>query len=186
MSVFGFVPLAWLLLFAVVVAAGFEQGVLALLPVYGTSRGIAEPAMAALLAVMIAGNIALQVPLGLLAERWSARLVRLACVSLTVLGCALLPVLLETPLVWPFIFVWGAVSYGIYTMSIIELGERFTGPTLVAGNAAFAMMWGLGGIAVPPAAGAAMDIIGAPGLPLTLGFMCLLLAVFSVVRWRKA
>ena len=185
-SVFGFIPLAWLLLFAVVVAAGFEQGILALLPVYGTSYGIAETSMSALLAVMIAGNIALQVPLGLLAERWSARLVRLACVSLTVLGCALLPVLIESPLVWPFIFVWGAVSYGIYTMAIIELGEKFTGSMLVAGNAAFAMMWGVGGIAVPPVAGAAMDLVGAPGLPLALGLICLLLAVLSIVRWRAA
>ena len=185
-SVFGFIPLAWLLLFAVVVAAGFEQGVLALLPVYGTSYGITETAMAALLTVMIAGNIALQVPLGLLAERWTARVVRLACVSLTVLGCVLLPLLIESPLVWPFIFVWGAVSYGIYTMTIIELGERFTGSMLVAGNAAFAMMWGIGGIAVPPAAGAAMDLFGAPGLPLALGLICLLLMVLSIVRWRDA
>ena len=185
-SVFGFVPLAWLLLFAVIVAAGFEQGVLALLPVYGTSRGIGESAMSALLAVMIAGNIALQVPLGLLAERLSARVVRLACVSLTVIGCAMLPWLVDTPLVWPFIFVWGAVSYGIYTMTIIELGEKFTGQMLVAGNAAFAMMWGVGGIAVPPAAGVAMDVLGAPGLPLTLGAMCLALAVLSILRWRDA
>ena len=44
---------------------------------------------------------------------------------------------------------------------------------LVAGNAAFAMMWGVGGIAVPPAAGAAMDLLGAPGLPLALGLICL-------------
>jgi len=185
-SVFGFIPLAWLLLFAVVVGAGFEQGVLALLPVYGTSYGIAESAMSALLAVMIAGNIALQVPLGLLAERWSARIVRLACVSLTVLGCALMPVLIQSPLVWPFLFILGAVSYGIYTMSIIELGERFTGQMLVAGNAAFAMMWGIGGIAVPPVAGSAMDILGASGLPLTLGLLCLLLAVLSILRWRDA
>lgn len=185
-SVFGFLPLAWLLLFAVVVAAGFEQGVLALLPVYGTSHGITESSMAALLTVMIAGNIALQVPLGLLAERWTARVVRFACVSLTVLGCVLLPVLIESPVVWPFIFVWGAVSYGIYTMSIIELGERFTGSVLVAGNAAFAMMWGIGGVAVPPAAGAAMELLGPSGLPLALGAMCLLLAVLSVVRWRDA
>jgi MFS family permease len=185
-SVFGFIPLAWLLLFAVVVAAGFEQGVLALLPVYGTSHGIAEASMSALLAVMIAGNIALQVPLGLLAERWSARIVRLACVSLTVLGCVLLPVLIETPVVWPFVFLLGAVSYGIYTMTIIELGERFKGQMLVAGNAAFAMMWGVGGIAVPPAAGAAMDILGPSGLPLTLGLICALLAVLSILRWRDA
>jgi MFS family permease len=185
-SVFAFIPMAWLLLFAVVVAAGFEQGILALLPVYGTSYGIAESAMSALLAVMIAGNIALQVPLGLLAERWSARVVRLGCVTATVLGCVLLPILIESPLVWPFIFVWGAVSYGIYTMTIIELGERFTGSMLVAGNAAFSMMWGVGGIAVPPAAGAAMEVLGAPGLPLALGLICLLLTVLSIVRWRDA
>ena len=33
---------------------------------------------------------------------------------------------------------------------LIELGERFSGAMLVAGNAAFALMWGVGGIAVPP------------------------------------
>jgi hypothetical protein len=31
-----------------------------------------------------------------------------------------------------------------------------------------------------------MDFLGAPGLPLVLGAVCLLLAVLSVVRWRDA
>lgn len=185
-SVLGFLPLAWLLLFAVVAAAGFEQGVFALLPVYGTGHGIAEARMSATLSVMVAGNIALQVPLGLLAERWSARLVRFVCVAATLTGCALLPVFIKSPLVWPFVFLWGAVSYGIYTMTIIELGERFTGSTLVAGNAAFSLMWGIGGIAVPPAAGAAMDLLGPPGLPLALGALVFALAVASLVRWRPS
>ncbi|SDA44289.1 MFS transporter [Mesorhizobium qingshengii] len=184
-SVLGFVPLAWLLLFAVVVAAGFEQAALALLPVYGTYHGIAEARMSALLSVMIAGNIAMQVPLGLLAERLTARSVRLVCIATTIFGCILLPLLIETPLIWPMIFVWGAVSYGIYTMSIIELGERFTGSTLIAGNAAFSMMWGVGGISMPPLAGSAMDVLGAGGLPITLGLLCLALAVASVVGRGK-
>ena len=185
-SVLGFVPLAWLLLFAVVVAAGFEQAALALLPVYGTYHGIAEARMSALLSVMIAGNIAMQVPLGLLAERLTARSVRLVCIATTILGCILLPLLIETPLIWPMIFVWGAVSYGIYTMSIIELGERFTGSTLIAGNAAFSLMWGVGGISMPPLAGSAMDVLGAGGLPITLGLLCLALALASVVGRGKA
>jgi MFS family permease len=185
-SVLGFIPLAWVLLFAVVVAAGFEQGVLALLPVYGIGHGIGEATMSALLSVMIAGNIALQVPLGLLAERLSARAVRLACAFATAAGCAMLPFLIGTPLVWPFVFIWGAVSYGIYTMTIIELGEKFSGARLVAGNAAFSLMWGVGGIAVPPAAGAAMDVLGSPGLPLTLGLLCLALAILSATRRNAA
>lgn len=185
-SVLGFVPLAWLLLFAVVVAAGFEQAALALLPVYGTYHGIAEARMSALLSVMIAGNIAMQVPLGLLAEKLTARSVRLVCIAITILGCMLLPLLMETPAIWPMIFVWGAVSYGIYTMSIIELGERFTGSTLIAGNAAFSLMWGVGGISMPPLAGSAMDVLGPGGLPVTLGLLCLVLAVASVVGRGKA
>lgn len=183
-SVLGFMPLAWLLLSAVVVAAGFEQAVLALLPVYGIHHGIPEAGMSALLSVMIAGNIAMQVPLGLLAEKLTARLVRFVCLLMTILGCLLLPILIETPLIYPCLFVWGAVSYGIYTMSIIELGERFSGSALVAGNAAFSLMWGVGGIVVPPLTGSVMDVIGAQGLPVALGGICALLAVATVFRRR--
>ena len=139
--------------------------------------------MSALLRVMIAGNIALQIPLGLLAERLTAQTVRFVCVSATVLGCALLPVLIETPLIWPMVFVWGAVSYGIYTMTLIELGERFSGSMLVAGNAAFSLMWGLGGIAVPPATGAAMES-WARRACLRAWPLCLVLAVTTILRRR--
>lgn len=184
-SVIGFMPLAWLLLLTVAIGAGFEQGILALFPIYGAGHGISETSMSALLTVMIAGNIALQVPLGLLAERWSASRVRICCLIATLAGCVLLPILIETPLVWPFIFLWGAVSYGIYTMSIVELGERFTGSMLVAGNAAFAMMWGLGGIAVPPATGVAIGIFGPGGLPLMLGLICFVLTALTLLRWHK-
>lgn len=185
-SVFGFVPLAAMLLAAVLIASGFEQAILALLPVYGIQHGIPEATMSALLAVLIAGNIALQVPLGLLSERRGSRVVKFGCVVLAVLGCIALPFVIQTPLVWPFLFVWGAVSYGIYTMSIIELGERFSGSVLVAGNAAFAMVWGLGGVVVPPVAGMAMGLLGPSGLPLSLGLIIFALAVLSVVRWRDA
>jgi MFS family permease len=125
-SVWAFMPLASLLLFTVVIAAGFEQTVLALLPVYGAHYSISAFDMSGLLTVLFAGNIAMQVPLGLLAERFSARLVRLACICLTILGCALLPILIQTPWIWPCLFIWGSASYGIYTMSIVELAERFT------------------------------------------------------------
>lgn len=179
-----FFALAPALLLAVVVAAAFEQSVLALLPVYGTTYGIPERVMAALLTVMIAGNIALQIPLGLLAERLTPRLVMLGCAGLSVIGTALLPVAIQTPLVWPMLFVLGAVSYGIYTMSLIELGNRFSGQALIAGNAAFALMWGVGGIAGPPGAGLMMELLGVQGLPLTLGLTCAALIAFAIYRSR--
>lgn len=184
-SVWQFIPLAVSLTVTVLVAAGFEQTALALLPVYGAFYGIPASDMSALLTVMIAGNIAMQVPLGLVAERYSARPVRFGCILATVAGCVLLPVLISTPLIWPFLFFWGSASYGIYTMAIVELGERFTGKTMVAGNAAFAMVWGVGGIVMPPLSGGAMALVGAQGLPLTLGVACAALALATAAGMAR-
>jgi MFS family permease len=170
------------LLFAVFVTAAFEQALLSLLPVYGLSYGIGERSLSALLAVLIAGNIALQVPVGLAAERWTARTASIACALATLLGCLLLPLLMATPLVWPLFFLWGAFSFGVYTLALVELGERFSGAMLIAANAAFALVWGVGGITGPPATGAAMDLVGVQGLPVALGLLYLALALARLRR----
>jgi MFS family permease len=170
------------LLFAVFATAAFEQAVLSLLPVYGLSYGIGERNLSALLTVLVTGNIALQVPLGLATERWTGRSVSIVCALATVLGCPLLPLLIATPLVWPLFFLWGAFSFGIYTLALVELGERFSGAMLVAANAAFALVWGIGGIAGPPATGAAMDWVGVQGLPAALGLLYLALVLARLRR----
>jgi fucose permease len=57
---------------------------------------------------------------------------------------------------------------------------------MVAGNAAFALMWGVGGIAMPPLCGEALDMLGARGLPLMLGLICFALAVASAAAIMRA
>ena len=86
------------------------------------------------------------------------------------------------PLIWPLIFLWGAASFGLYTLALVSLGARFSGSMLVAGNAAFAVMWGIGGIAGPSVTGFVMDAFGAEGLPITLGLLCLVLAAAAIAR----
>lgn len=70
-------------------------------------------------------------------------------------------------------------------MSLIQLGERFTGQTLIAGNAAFAIAWGTGGIVGSPATGFVMQLIGHQGLPLSLGLLCCALLVFLMAERRR-
>jgi MFS family permease len=183
-SVRGFLPLAPILLLAVIASAGIEQCLFSLLPVYGLGYGLDAERMAAVLAVLISGSIALQVPLGFAAERWTPRPVLVACAAATACGSLLLPLVIGTSLVWPFVFVWGALAYGIYTLSLAELGERFSGAMLVAGNSAFALMWGIGGIAGPPTTGLAMDAIGLHGFPLTLGLICFALTLAALLASR--
>nr|WP_281040854.1 MFS transporter [Rhizobium leguminosarum] len=184
-SVGGFFVLAPLLLFAVFTAAAFEQILLSLFAVYGSALGSAEGRIASLITCFIAGNAALQILLGRVAERFGSMRMMLFCVLACLAGCLLLPSVFTTWLIWPLVFVWGGVSFGIYTLSLIQLGERFTGQALIAGNAAFALVWGIGGIVGSPATGLAMQLIGHQGLPLSLGLLSCVLAVFLMTRkWR--
>lgn len=185
-SVLAFARLAPLLLLAVFTAAAFEQILMSLISVYGTAYGSAEERMSLLLTVFIAGNIALQIPFGAIAERIGALNMMLICAVGGLAGAFLLPVLFTTPLIWPLAFFWGAVAFGIYTMALVRLGERFSGSMLITGNSAFALFWGIGGIIGPPAAGSAMSQIGAPGLPLTLGATsAVLCVVLFIVQSRR-
>ncbi len=184
-SVGGFFALAPLLLFAVFAAAALEQTLLSLFAVYGAALGSTEGRIASLITCFIAGNAVLQILLGRVAERLGSLRTMILCALASLGGCLLLPAIFETWLIWPLFFVWGGASFGIYTMSLIQLGERFSGQALIAGNAAFAFVWGIGGIVGSPATGLAIQLIGHQGLPASLGMLCFVLAVFLVAEKRR-
>jgi len=184
-SVGGFFALAPLLLFAVFTAAAFEQTLVSLFPVYGAALGSAEERIASLITCFVAGNAVLQILLGRVAERFGSTRTMLFCALASLASCLLLPSIFNSWLIWPLVFLWGGVSFGIYTTSLIQLGERFAGQALIAGNAAFALVWGIGGIVGSPAAGLAMQLVGHQGLPASLGLLCGLLAVFLMAERRR-
>ncbi len=168
-SIRAFARAAPLLLVAVGIMALFDSAVLALMPVYGLRVGLEEATAALAVGVLVSGNVLFQFPMGWLADRFPRRLLMAACVVATILGAALLPWAVGHPLLlWPLLFLWGAVAFGIYPVIMAELGDRFTGAMLLAGNAGFAVMWGVGGMIGAPVAGGLMEQIGPNGLPLTL------------------
>lgn len=174
--------LAPALLLAVFVSAANQQAIYSLMPVFGAAHGLPEARLAALISIMSVGNIFLQFPLGLMAERYGGRAMIIACAIINLCGVATLPFLITSTAVFPILLVMGGVGYGVYTMAQIELGNRFTGQQLVAGNAAFGLMWGVGGIAGPPGAGTAMQFIGPNGLPAVIMFLSVVLIAFATYR----
>ena len=185
-SIRAFLPLAPVLLLAVAGAASFDQAVLSFMPLYALAMGAGDTGAKLVLTVLVLGNVLLQLPIGWLADRYSRRAAMLACSLATVAGAFLLPLVSEPgPLLWLLVFLWGGVSYGTYTVALIVLGDRFEGSLLLAGNAAFALTWGVAGLVGPTATGAAMDLVGPQGLPLVLGLLfALLTAAFMTRRAR--
>ncbi len=170
-SLKAFVPLAPLLLLAVGGAAAFDQAVLTFLPIYVLEIGASATAAQLAITALALGNVALQWPIGWLADSVSRRAAMLVCTTLTAAGALLLPLADVGGWLWALVFVWGGLAYGTYTVALIELGDRFTGGLLLAGNAAFALMWGVAGLVGPSGVGVAMDLAGPLGLPLVLGTM---------------
>lgn len=184
-SLIGFLPRAPILLLAVVAFALFDTATMSLFPLYGLRAGLDEATAAAALGVLIAGNVLLQFPIGWLSDRVPRRLVLVACAGLTAAGALLLPPAVGSWWLWPLLFLWGSTAFGVYTMAMTELGDRFRGALLIAGAAAFAAAWGAGGIVGPPLGGAAMELFGPDGLPYVLAATFAALAIAAAARWSR-
>ncbi|MEU5266480.1 MFS transporter [Amycolatopsis sp. NPDC021455] len=156
------------------------------LPGYMLSEGL-SPRLAALsLTVVLAGQVLFQYPLGRLADRMNPRSALVLSLSAGAAGALALPWAVGVPwLFWPLVAVWGGLAFAGYPLVLTILGEGLEGSSLLLGNTAFAIVWGLGGIAGPPCSGVAIDWLGPAGMPLSLATLWLpALAVIAVARLR--
>ena len=150
---------------AAVVAGLVESAEISLLPVYGLDSGLSERMSLLLATVFLAGNVALQLPIGHGADRFGRRPVLAACALISGLGPLLLPWAISIPgLLWPLLFVWGGTMYGFYTQGIALLGESFAVRELASANTAYVMVYCAGGIVGPGLGGLAIDLWKPTGL----------------------
>lgn len=165
-----------------VAAFGFFDGaLLTLWPVYALEKGVSVNHAAFLLTTLIIGNLVFQYPIGWLADRFSRRSLFTLCATTAFFGSIMLPLTdLNQPYIYPYLMLWGALSFGIYTLAMTIVGEALRGPQLVAANVGFGLMWGIGAIGGSALTGSLMDLVGIIGLPLALAVMFGALTVTSL------
>lgn len=185
-SVLGFIAIAPAAICAAFVFGAVEMGVFNMLPVYGVRNGLDERTAALMLAAISAGNVLLQYPIGWIADRVDRQLVLALCALVGLIGAATLPVVVGIPVLrYPSLFVWGGVIVGLYTVGLVLLGQRFSGPDLAAANAAFVMLYGVGALVGPPLVGTAMDIWEPHGFAAVFAFFCAAYLVLALYRWIR-
>jgi MFS family permease len=182
-SIFNFAGKAPMLLIAVGTFGIFDSASLSFFPVYGMQNGLGIATSANVLSAMILGNVFLQFPIGWLCDRFHTRYVMAGCAMITASALILLPFLLHTILLWPLLVIMGTTGYGVYTVSLVALGNRFSGIELISGSASFTLVWGFGALIGSISGGMAMLVSGFYGLPLGLAFVYLVLAIG--VSWRQ-
>jgi MFS family permease len=183
---FRLAPLVMLCCFTV---SALDNTLVTFLPLYGPNLGLPAKRALYLLTVLGLGGIALQYPVGWLADRMDRRLLTLAIAgAMFCAGLALPQALSRAPLDLVFMFVLGGLIGSLYTMGNVLMGERFRGGDLAAASTLFAVMWSLGGLAGPPSGGLGLDLAPVYGLPAAI---CLLvlpilpLAAGAYLRHRR-
>jgi MFS family permease len=167
-SMLHFLPKAPLLLGAIYVHAIFDGGMLGFLSVYGKQSGMSVEDAAYLLTALSFGNVFFQIPIGWIADRIGKTPMMMVCFVFSIVGLAVLPFSLGSAWVWPLMLFLGASGFGIYTIGLAQLGDRFRGADLIAGTSAFSTAWGLGALTGSVVCGLAMDRFGPDGFPQAL------------------
>lgn len=168
---------------AAFVAGALDTTVFSLLPIWGLRMGFDEAQAVTILSIFIAGNLLLQVPVGWLGDRVGRRPVMILCGSVATLGA-----LLSSQLAahwYPMLavmFIWGGMGWALYSLALAMMGERFTGGTLAAANAAFIVAFEVANITAPPTAGFVMGATGPNGLLAFMGGTTLLFTLFVAFR----
>lgn len=184
----GFILAVPVATFGVLAFGAIESGGMAFLPLYGLRLGMPEAQATSLVSMMAMGNVVLQIPLGLLADRVNRVALLALCATVGLAGALLMPLVSGSVLMLSIVlFVWGGFVAGLYTVGIVHLGNRFSGTDLAAANAAFVMMYACGMTIGLPGLGAAMDVWNPHGLTGSIALFCaayLVLVAFTARRGR--
>ena len=153
-----------------------ESADLALLPLFGLHAGFHEREALGLVTVFMAGNVVLQAPIGVLADRYGRGVLLCVCAAASAVGPLLLQPWIGSPaLLWPLLFIWGGTLYAFYSQGIALLGGAFSESELASANTVFVMVYCLGGVIGPSIGGMAMDAWPRHGLQVVLSAAAFLL-----------
>ena len=172
------------ILWAVVLFGVVEFGAMGLFPVWSLRAGLTENTALLLVALLAAGNVVTQIPMGWIGDKFDRRRLLGACALVSLLSAVLFPQLVETtwPL-WITAAVWGGLVVGLYTFSLNELGHRYSGQELSRATGAVMTAYGLGALVAPPLLGQAMDLFPPHGM---FGLMALAAAAYiALLTLRK-
>ncbi|MCF6221943.1 MAG: MFS transporter [Robiginitomaculum sp.] len=169
-----------------VVFGAIEQSMIYFLPVYDTRLGHTEHMARILLLIAAVGNALFQFPMGALADKMNRKLLTAVLMSVAFIG----------PLAMGFVgsnfwalailaFFYMGLTTALYTVGLVQLGERFKGHQLSAANAGFIVAYGIGSLIVPPLAGKMMDVYNPQGFMWTMAALGAVGLVVVSMRFRR-
>jgi MFS family permease len=166
------------------VAGVLNAGWVHMVAVYATKSGMDAQGGAELQAAVLLGMLALQIPIGRLSDLVDRRIVMVMAGALGVVASFAMTMI--SPASWlafnAAAFMLGAVLFPIYTLNSAHANDMAGDGEYVEVAASMGVLYGIGVIAGPLAAGFAMDELGAIGMPVMLAAGFAVYALYAL--WR--
>lgn len=158
----------------------FESGMSSLLPLYGLALNLPPTHAALLVSASGLGSSLWMLPAGLLADRmahhprqrWGSvgearrTLMKVLAWSTLLTSLVVVWVVPYPWLAWPVVFVWGGAGGCLYTLAMIDIGDREQGLALVHNTAVLVMSYTVGGALAPSLGSWALQTSPSLGFPL--------------------
>jgi MFS family permease len=162
------------------------QTMLVWLPLYFMKLGTPEISALHYLTLFCLGGVLLQFIVGYMLDRFPPPLVLSVSCGLLIMGLALTATVAADPvLAWPLLLAMGGCAAAIYTTGLAAINDAFRPNEMPNATAGFSMLWYVGGLGGPAAAGYAMDMWGPIGMPAVIAIACAAMVVTGVISLLK-
>lgn len=169
-------------------ADGFVfQSLLAFLPLYFLRLGATESTALSFLTVFFAGSLMLQFVAGYMLDRLMPATVLIVCCGLLIASLTLVGEVMDARIVAAvLLLVMGGASGALYTTGLVGINDSFSAQEMPSGAAAFNILWYVGGLSGPVAAGYAMRAWDPYGMAAIVAAACALLAIANGLTGYRA
>ncbi|MDA9176382.1 MFS transporter [Alphaproteobacteria bacterium] len=169
--------------FAVVLAAVADMSFATFLPLWSTAQGVSISMSLLLVSCMMVGNVVLQFPISLMADRIGVRqTMRLCGVVSLILPLLIIAVGVNLWLLFPLLFVFGGTVWTLYSLALADLGHRLSGSALAMANAAVVFVYTTSNVIGPPLSGVGLRLWEPNGFILFTILIALVFVILAYVR----
>ncbi|MCT8965236.1 MFS transporter [Pseudomonas veronii] len=170
------------------VGTGLSTGaVMGMGVIYAEQIGLALGDIALYMSLVYVGSVALQWPIGLLSDAFDRRRVILlvTCLSAAVALLALAVTGAGAPVQLAMAFLFGGVSFPLYSLCVAHTNDALTPRQMVAASSHLVLAFGIGAAVGPSLAAACMGWFGAGGFYAYLAVVHLTIGVFALYRMSR-
>ncbi|MFT3808300.1 MAG: MFS transporter [Micropepsaceae bacterium] len=158
--------------------------VMAMSPIYAQRAGFDAEGVALFVMTLVAGGIALQLPIGWISDIRDRRTVLAAMAG----GAAIAAMLgaaadgQSTALTFVAIALFGGLTFPFYTVAVAHVNDRISAAERLPASGAMILLFGIGSVAGPVAASWAMDAMGPRGFFVLLSAVTAAFAAYTLYR----